>query len=579
MITHSAFLSADPTSQRPLRVSNGYIDIDNIRDPPGEDFENWIEITKQKLRERESKLMSARISALQNIIKEQCAAFESAHSSLQFRGRSVELTDPEQVLHSGVIEECLNKLSQSLQFWRGVNLSKTKKALSTFREYFVIGKCWFDQKKKSILAPDFWIKILCVLDRFAEDAAASFFQRRCPRVERLFCEHLRFQTVSGIFSGQLHFAETKPQPLIPCSIIKDSRSMKEYLLRLHRTLNVDRMIKENKPTDPKAKTITAMKVLDLVNKQLADLRDSFHVDFQREFQALPHSVCAAPPPSQLTITPSSVPPSAAPFAPQSEAMLSATVPMPFQMATGYPITTAPPYWHSAPYKVPPPVLPDLKSVLNTPSPTLHRVPSPPSPSTASSSVGDAEQLRPQQTTATSYSAAYSISTAPSADTVAAAHSAYTAYGGQRGPSSSVTVQRFNPMTAWNGVQGVHGMNGLSDDQSVMYTPSTLSAAANVHRGSLRSDSMMLCGGESAPRPIQPPPSRAQWPTNPVPLNSYGHYEGSSQSVNSRGMSCCGSYAVPHRHRHRHGHGHHPVSGCGSTYSTPSANGLSVERIQ
>ena len=233
----------EPSSRRPLRVSNGYIDIDNIRDPPGEDFETWIEITKEKLKERESKLMSARISALQNIIKEQCAAFESAHCSLQFGGRSVRVSDQDRVLHSGVIEECLNKLSLSLQLWHGVNLSKTKKTLNTFREYFVIGKCWFDQKKKSILAPDFWIKILCVLDQFADDTAAAFFQERCPRVQRLFCQHLRFQMVSGIFAGQLHFAETKPQPLIPCSIIKDSRSMKEYLLRLHSTLNVDRMMK------------------------------------------------------------------------------------------------------------------------------------------------------------------------------------------------------------------------------------------------------------------------------------------------------------------------------------------------
>merc|ERR1712136_522103 len=143
------------------------------------------------------------------------------------------------------------------------------------------------------------------MDRFADEAAAFFFQQSCPRVQRLFSQHLRFQMASGIFAGQLHFAETKPQPLIPCSIIKDSRSMKEYLLRLHATLDVDRMMK-NKPSDPKAKSITAMKVLDLVNKQLADLRDSFHVDFQREFQALPRPLCAAPPPSKLTITPSSV---------------------------------------------------------------------------------------------------------------------------------------------------------------------------------------------------------------------------------------------------------------------------------
>ena len=243
-MSHPQYVAAEQWTRHPVPLTNCYIDIDNIRDPPGKDFRKWIQIAKEKLIERESKLIDARISALQHILKEQCTAFESAHRSLQYRGRSVSVPDPTHLLNDRVIdEECIQKLTDSLQYWRGVNLSKTKKTLSTFREYFVIGKCWFDQKKKSILAPEFWIKILCVLDQFADDTAAAFFPESCPRVQTLFCQHLRFQIISGIFAGQLHFAETKPQPLIPCSIIKDSRSMKEYLDGLHPSLSVDRMMK------------------------------------------------------------------------------------------------------------------------------------------------------------------------------------------------------------------------------------------------------------------------------------------------------------------------------------------------
>ena len=121
-----------------------------------------------------------------------------------------------------------------------------------------------------------------------------------------------------------------------------------------------------------------MKVLDLVNKQLADLRDSFHVDFQRAFQALPRSLRHAPPPSRVTITPSSVPP----LPTLGRSTLSSSVPLPFQSATSYPVNTVSnttpsmPHWqvqgtslpsHSAntvkpepmQYCLPPPILPNL----------------------------------------------------------------------------------------------------------------------------------------------------------------------------------------------------------------------------
>ena len=37
------------TKRKQRTVTNGYIDIDNITIEPGEEYENWINITKQKL--------------------------------------------------------------------------------------------------------------------------------------------------------------------------------------------------------------------------------------------------------------------------------------------------------------------------------------------------------------------------------------------------------------------------------------------------------------------------------------------------------------------------------------------------
>eukprot|EP00483_Globobulimina_turgida_P012434 UN12457 len=63
------------------RVLNGYIDIDDVTDEAGPNYINWIKCTKQKLKERECKLMSVRITTLQHIINNQCKIFESCVSN------------------------------------------------------------------------------------------------------------------------------------------------------------------------------------------------------------------------------------------------------------------------------------------------------------------------------------------------------------------------------------------------------------------------------------------------------------------------------------------------------------------
>ena len=236
----------DNGKRKQRRTINGYIDIDNITQEPGEEYENWIQITKQKLKERECKLMSVRVSTLQNIINQQCKLFEEINSNNNIYQQKITVYDYNNIISRDIINQCLNKLYLSLQLWNGVNLVKTKKSLSTFRKYFVIGKCWFDQKKKNILAPDFWIKFFFALEEFTINAAKKYFNHRFENLQKLYSKHLLFQIMSGIFSGQLHFAATKPQPLIPCGIIKDSNPMKEYLINnLHSSLNVELLIKVN----------------------------------------------------------------------------------------------------------------------------------------------------------------------------------------------------------------------------------------------------------------------------------------------------------------------------------------------
>ena len=57
------------------------------------------------------------------------------------------------------------ELCSLIDGWSGVDLSKTTTKLNTFRKYFNIGKNWWDQRKKKLLAPIFWLKIFSMIQK------------------------------------------------------------------------------------------------------------------------------------------------------------------------------------------------------------------------------------------------------------------------------------------------------------------------------------------------------------------------------------------------------------------------------
>eukprot|EP01084_Bolivina_argentea_P102864 184288_1 len=251
-------------------------------------YTNWIKATKQKLKEREFQLMSVRITTLQRVINQQCEFFEKINSDSS-NNKMVTISNYNRIIiNTHIIDECLNKLYLLLSTWTGVNIAKTKKSLSTFRKYFAIGKCWFDQKKKSIIAPDFWIKYFLTLETFASDSANIYFKGKYKQLQILYSKHLLLQIISGIFDAEIHFAATKPQPLISCAIIKDSIPMKIYLNNIDSSLNVDTIIAKELQSNHKKnkKKLNAKDILDLVNKELKYLTNKFHNEFQKQLKQI-----------------------------------------------------------------------------------------------------------------------------------------------------------------------------------------------------------------------------------------------------------------------------------------------------
>ena len=111
------------------------IDIDSVTEAAGTNFENWIQTTKEKLKQRENKAMNDRVSTLIRIIREQCKLFENINSSNSALPK-VFVAGFEAKSLDNIRTDCMNKLDLILLHWNGINLSKTKRKLTSFRKYY-----------------------------------------------------------------------------------------------------------------------------------------------------------------------------------------------------------------------------------------------------------------------------------------------------------------------------------------------------------------------------------------------------------------------------------------------------------
>ena len=133
------------SSKKPRAVNNGYVDVYDVEIKPGIDFCDWIKLTKEKLKERESILLSIKITEIEDIVNKQLLTIS---------------TPCIYKINSSAINNTINtSIISVIDTWKGVN--RTKKALTKFRDYFAIAKNWWDGRmKQKLTAIHFWINIL-----------------------------------------------------------------------------------------------------------------------------------------------------------------------------------------------------------------------------------------------------------------------------------------------------------------------------------------------------------------------------------------------------------------------------------
>merc|ERR1711971_1309420 len=114
-----ASMSNEPKAKTRVRVNNpsSFSSIhSDVTTPPGVDYCDWIRICREKLLQRENKLMNIRVQRVHCIIHRQLPKYQIPH----------------QILNS-----VLNEMKTAVHDWQGISLPKRKtlEPYKTFTEY------------------------------------------------------------------------------------------------------------------------------------------------------------------------------------------------------------------------------------------------------------------------------------------------------------------------------------------------------------------------------------------------------------------------------------------------------------
>ena len=153
-------------------IHNALVNTDDVTVEAGTHFINWIPITRDKLRKRENILLRKRIDKLQTIILKSMDEFINESNKNFKEITAINIERMNKINHENynkdlsntskfminIEKECNNKIFECLSSWNGVK--RSKKNISTFRQYFKIARNTFDQRKTVIYSDNLWSPII-----------------------------------------------------------------------------------------------------------------------------------------------------------------------------------------------------------------------------------------------------------------------------------------------------------------------------------------------------------------------------------------------------------------------------------
>eukprot|EP01083_Nonionella_stella_P271089 918310_1 len=181
-------------TQNQRTIKNSIVNIDNVFVNRGVRFTNWIFIARQKLWERECKLLRQRLATCDALFITKIQMFTAKHADIfdrynqnayqiettAIRAYQRQLQLQITNVNSPLIVRYLESVRSTLKHWDGYH--PKKKEIHTFRDYFQSCRQWFDGIKIKIMALTLWIPIMNLIAEVSRNAASQTFDDQLKAV-------------------------------------------------------------------------------------------------------------------------------------------------------------------------------------------------------------------------------------------------------------------------------------------------------------------------------------------------------------------------------------------------------------
>eukprot|EP01084_Bolivina_argentea_P231952 391054_1 len=233
--------------RKPRTIKNAYVNFNSVEVEPGPGYCNWVPITKQQLKVRDEKLLNIKIQKIESVVnKEISRLLQSDHSAYNIQKQ--------------IITDTFNQLHKHVDEWNGVKITRTKKEIKSFKQYWDVGKNWWDLTKKKLIGTIFWFRIFQDIQQFVIALTSRIYWENEKRILT--------NIIKSLFDGKVKYANTKQQQLINSGTVICCDHIKTFLIQLNPLLTVQRWITDASNTNNKSRSKF---VIEKLQKSLTDI--------------------------------------------------------------------------------------------------------------------------------------------------------------------------------------------------------------------------------------------------------------------------------------------------------------------
>eukprot|EP01084_Bolivina_argentea_P041934 77410_1 len=221
-------------NKRERTVSNGLVNTDDVTIQPGVDYINWIDICRNKLREREMKILDKKLeifdesieSSIRQFTIENTKTFDKHKGNVHIKVYRMasenseaydSIKDQNNNMFSNIINNCNQSITQQLLNWKGYKprAQKSKTKIKRFKEYFKACRGWWDLKKMGIITKEFLVPLSSIINEFVTNAASEFFGNRFFHLQKIYRTYLGSMILVNLLESTMKLPNTRALLLIP----------------------------------------------------------------------------------------------------------------------------------------------------------------------------------------------------------------------------------------------------------------------------------------------------------------------------------------------------------------------------